>query len=209
MQQLIAINLPARAFRRLAAVFLFLGLAFPVLAGELPSAQPPFSADSRFEGGGMVMEGKVWHLDGKRRQEMTFQGANQVMILRPDLGVMYMIMAGTGMAMEMPLSPGMASMGYDNVRALQPRAVGEETVSGLATTKYRIDHSEPDGSMTGHSWITDDGIMVKMEGEVSAEGQVEPIGFLLTNIQRGDQNPSLFELPAGLQVMKMPAMPTQ
>ena len=70
-------------------------------------------------------------------------------------------------------------------------------------------NSEPDGSMTGHSWITDDGIMVKMESQVSADGQVEAIGFLLTNVQRGDQDPSLFELPVGLQVMKMPAMPTQ
>jgi hypothetical protein len=169
-------------------------------AGELPLVQAPFSADNSFAAGGMTIDGKIWQQDGKRRQEMSVQGQNQIMIIRPDLGVMYMIMPGTNMAMEMALSPEMAGADYEQILGLDPKAVGEETVSGLQTTKYRIESDADDvaGQMTGHSWITEDGIVVKMEGEVMVDGKVQGISFLLQNVQRGPQDPALFELPAGL-----------
>ena len=189
----------------LAAVLAVMSPATPSGAGELPLVQAPFSADSSFAAGGMTFDGKIWQQDGKRRQEMTVQGQNQTMIIRPDLGVMYMIMPGTNMAMEMALSPEMAGADYEQILGLDPKAVGEETVSGLQTTKYRIESDADDvaGQMTGHSWITEDGIVVKMEGEVMVDGKVQGISFLLQNVQRGPQDPALFELPAGLQVMKM------
>jgi hypothetical protein len=174
-------------------------------AGELPLVQAPFSADSSFAAGGMTIDGKIWQQDGKRRQEMTMQGQIQTMIIRPDLGLMYMIMPGTNMAMEMALSPEMAGADYEQILGLDPKAVGEETVSGLQTTKYRIESDTDDvaGRMTGHSWITEDGIVVKMEAEVMVDGTLQGVSFLLQNVQRGPQDPALFELPAGLQVMKM------
>jgi hypothetical protein len=187
----------------LAAVLAVMSPA--ALAGELPQVQAPFSADSTFAAGGMTMDGKIWQQDGKRRQEMTMQGQIQTMIIRPDLGIMYMIMPGTNMAMEMALRPEMAGADYEQILALGPKAVGEETVSGLQTTKYRIESEAGSvaGQMTGHSWITEDGIVVKMEGEVMVDGKLQDISFLLQNVQRGPQDPALFELPAGLQVMKM------
>ena len=189
----------------LATVLLALSLAAPSGAGELPQVQAPFSADSNYAAGGMTMDGKIWQQDGKRRQEMTLQGQIQTMIIRPDLGVMYMIMAGTNMAMEMTLNPEMAGVDYEQLMALGPKALGEETVSGLQTTKYRIDSDIEDaaGQMTGHSWITEDGIVVKMEGEIIVDGKPQGLSFLLQNIQRGPQDPALFELPADLQVMEI------
>jgi hypothetical protein len=189
----------------LAAVMAVMSPAAPLSASELPRVQAPFSADSTFAAGGMTIDGKIWQQDGKRRQEMSVQGQNQTMIMRPDLGVMYMIMPGTNMAMEMALSPEMAGADYEQILALSPQAVGEETVSGLPTTKYRIesDAGSVAGQMTGYSWITEDGIVVKMEAEVMVDGTLQNINFLLQNVQRGPQDPALFELPAGLQVMKM------
>jgi hypothetical protein len=59
--------------------------------------------------------------------------------------------------------------------------------------------------MTGFAWATADGIMVRMEA-TSQEGKIV---FSLENLVRGPQDPALFELPDGVQIMQGSAMPQQ
>ncbi len=73
--------------------------------------------------------------------------------------------------------------------------VGSETIEGLATTKYKF--VMKDGSAGGFLWYTREGIPVKMDLISKSGGRNSRITVTLENVQVGEQDPSLFELPAG------------
>ena len=84
---------------------------------------------------------------------------------------------------------------------LEPEEIGRETLNGEDVTKYRVTAKDAGQSYTVFVWTTDDGIPLRVEGE-SAEGRFE---MQLTDLQRGPQPVELFEVPAGIQLMAMPA----
>jgi hypothetical protein len=173
---------------------------------EWPLPQAAYSAEGTMEAAGMRIPYKVYHDHGKERRIMTMEGMEQVTISRPDKGVIYMVMPGMNMAMEMPMGAGRGVPQSNQMAAYSPKAVGQETISGIETTKYRIDGGETGANaMTGFAWATADGIMVRMEA-TSQEGKIV---FSLENLVRGPQDPALFELPDGVQIMQGSAMPQQ
>jgi hypothetical protein len=50
------------------------------------------------------------------------------------------------------------------VAALTQHPVGRKTVNGIATTKYAIDKSIPEGHAEGTLWRSRDGIPMKLAG---------------------------------------------
>ena len=82
--------------------------------------------------------------------------------------------------------------------------VGEETVAGQKTTKYRIEHTTRDGTeVDGWLWRTADGVVMKLDGNVRpSRGRPAQVQMYLSNLRKAPQDSSLFELPQGF--VKLP-----
>ena len=172
------------------------------LAAEWPRPQASYSALRTLNGAGFTMTGRVHHDHGKERFETVQQGTPMIMIRRPDTEKAYMVMPAMNMAMEMDLSQQAAMVpDVDTYAGEAPEVVGRETVAGESATRYRSTTQQAQGSYTVDFWITDDGIQLLMRG-TGPQGDFE---MALSEIQRGPQDPALFEPPAGVQIM--PANP--
>lgn len=172
-----------------AILFTVLFLAGTALAGD-------FSADfisNSSDPSDMPGKGKLYMKNGMMRMEM----AGAVTIIRPDRGVMWILMEQEKMFMEHG-APAQSGRMQEWTPALADAAkkVGKETVSGFSCTKYEL---QQEGSKVLY-WISDKiSFPVKMQ---------DPNGYmLLENIRLGGLSNGLFEVPAGYRKMEMPSMP--
>ena len=173
------------------------------LAAPPPEPKVDYSADSTMEAeGGMTMKSRVYHSPGKQRIEMGGEGGN-VSIIRKDKKVIWQLMGN--MYMEMPMNQSDSQNPSD--MDVQQTAVGDETINGIKTTKYKVIVTKKDGSkFGGFFWTTKDGITVKMD-LLSKEGDKKMrILNELTNLKIGKQDPKLFEIPSGYTKNDMGAM---
>ena len=173
------------------------------LAAPPPEPKVDYSADSTMEAeGGMTMKSRVYHSPGKQRIEMGGEGGN-VSIIRKDKKVIWQLMGNMYMEMTMNQSDSQNPSDMD----VQQTAVGDETINGIKTTKYKVIVTKKDGSkFGGFFWTTKDGITVKMD-LLSKEGDKKMrILNELTNLKIGKQDPKLFEIPPGYTKNDMGAM---
>lgn len=89
-------------------------------------------------------------------------------------------------------------------RAAVPRGdgkpMGEDEVAGNPCTVWKIDKSQ-DLETPAYACITADGIPLRTQVETKGKKQLV---YEATSVTRGPQNPALFALPPGTQVMKVP-----
>jgi hypothetical protein len=174
-------------------------------AAPPPDVQVDYSADSTMETeGGMTMKSRIYHKPNMDRVEM---GGSDGMtsVIRKDKKVIWQLMGD--MYMEMPLDDSNAS-GMDGFEIVEQAEVGQETVSGMKTTKFKVVAVKKDGSgkFGGFFWTTKEGITVKMD-MLSKEGDKKMrMASELTNIKLEKQDPALFEIPAGYTKNDMGAM---
>ncbi|ABS62043.1 hypothetical protein Plav_0420 [Parvibaculum lavamentivorans DS-1] len=185
-------------FSAFAAALLFAGQ--PASAVTLTPPDTGYSATRIVNASGREISGQLYSENGNERWEMTMQGMRQVSILRHGEGRMFLYMPDMNMAMEMGQEEA-ANYGVEKLLGgVEAEEIGRETVEGEATTKYRVLPGQTAQKGDATIWVTEDGIPVKAEGS-SAQGN---FSMRLTNLQRGPQDPGLFELPAGVSAMKMP-----
>jgi hypothetical protein len=73
---------------------------------------------------------------------------------------------------------------------------GQETVNGIATTKYEVDEKTPQGRAVGSLWLSQDGIPMKCDARLATDkGKVSTIRWELRHVKIGAQEPALFEVP--------------
>ena len=175
-----------------------------VLAADFPKLSASYSADQLNETSQGNITSRVYHEAGKQRTEMQLQGMQQISIVRPDQQRILMVMPQMNMAMEMPFQNELTLRNPEyRIRDYPTEVVGQETMQGEQVTKYQV--TDPNGDV-GYAWVTDDGIFVRMEGGNAQEHVV----IQRSNIQRGPQDPSIFEPPEGMPVTKIdPAMVQQ
>lgn len=176
----------------------------PVMAAEWPTPDASYSAQRVMESeGAPLLTGQINHDRGKERWESNMGGMQVVRIMRPDLGKLLMFMPALNMAMEMPL-PDDVQFGPPPADSdgPKPEAVGTENMGGESTTVFRTEVNDPqDGLFVVKSWVTDDGIVMRMEGT----GSQGSFAMYLEGMNRGAQDAALFELPQGVPLM--PANP--
>lgn len=106
----------------------------------------------------------------------------------------FMVMEQMRMVMNIPMQQAMSQAGPSpNARY---RRTGTDTVAGTRCTVWNFE----DGSNRGNACITDDGVMLRMQG--SAEGQAGSMEAV--RVTYGAQDASRFQRPAGYQTMQMP-----
>jgi hypothetical protein len=172
------------------AVLALLGL------GHAKAAE--FSADMVIAPkGDEPMKGKIFVKGDKVRQETVEEDETQIMIIRPDKKITWMITPEEKTYMEMPYqSEDKTFEEWTAEKEKKAKFLGEETVSGMPCKKYE---TVEDGEKT-FFWIsTQFPFPIKVEdSEVTMEYQ---------NIKLGPLDNALFELPPGYEKMAMPIVP--
>ena len=165
-----------------------------LLAAALGDTRVPYSADRTVVTGGKSYVGRVYATPGKQRHEQNINGLPLVAILRADKKVAWLELAELHVFTDFPFPAAITD--YADQKQLGA-PVGTETVAGLPAQKYRVERQGTDGSqMFGYAWITEDGIVLKLDGTfVQTNGRETKASYELSNVQRGPQQPNLFDLP--------------
>jgi hypothetical protein len=181
------------------ALALAFAAALPAQAAALlGDASISYSAERTVTVDGKSYTGMVFHRPGQERHEQEMQGFAEVILLDAAKKQGLLVLPGLKTYIAFGFPALMAEL--DDPR-LRRAAVGQETVNGIRTTKYRIDHTAADGSRaSGFAWVSAQGVLMRIDGTVTRSGGGRPIALHmeLANLAVGPQKSSLFELPPGL-----------
>ncbi len=169
-------------------------LAFPGIA----HATVEFSADMAIvPKGDEPMMGKIFIKGEKIRQETVDDDETQIMIIRPDKKVTWMITPDEKTYMEMPYqSTDKTFEEWTTEKEKNAKFLGEETVSSMPCKKFEIIE---DGEKTV-LWISK-----QFPFPVRIEDPEMVMEY--KNIKVAPVDDSLFELPAGYEKMSTPIVP--
>jgi len=192
---------------------LALAILFPVTlwAADKTFQEPDveYSADEHMETEDFAMQAKVYHAPGKERREQDMSGMRQIMIMRSDKGVVWMLMPEQKMYMEMKMKMDQGKKDASDIKdyKIEYTVVGEEIVNGMNTTKSKVIMTDKkDNKFSGFMWVSKEGIMVKMDTVSKVEGANMRVKMERMNIKIQRQDSQLFEVPSGYNKMSMPAM---
>ena len=174
--------------------------SLPVHAETMPKPKVDFSAEGFVKTPQMTIDSKLYYShEGKERREHVMQGMSQVIIVRHDKKVVWVLMPDQKMYMEVDLNSAQGMAGDMAANAKLDRTkVGEETVNGEKTTKYKTTISQQDGaSLSGFMWVTPDDIVMKVDATAAGEGKSMDFKMELKNIKKAKQDASLAPKPGG------------
>jgi hypothetical protein len=182
-----------RLFRSaVLALLLVPGLATAATLGE---ARIGFTADRTLVFDGRVYQGKIWTMPGKERHEQAIQAFRPVFLLRADNPLGEVVLPQLHTIVQFAMPPELRLLSHPE---LTKNPVGEETVNGIATTKYKIDQTVPEGHAEGALWLSRDGIPMRLAGSFTAtNGKVSTLRWELRHVKIGPQPAALFEAPQG------------
>lgn len=179
---------------------LILAAAFLAVYGLVGSTSfaAEFSADLKIQPKGEnPITGKIFVKGNKIRQEVTEEGETQIVIVRPDKKLTWMLTPTEKMYMEMPFQNEDTSFEeWTAEKEKQAKSLGEETVSGVKATKFEM---EEDGDKI-YYWVSK---------KYPFPIKVEDPEMIMTyeNIKEGGVADSVFDLPNGYQKMSIPLPP--
>jgi len=147
---------------------------------------------------------KMWWKGKKIRMEGTFEGKSMVYLVDVDEQLAYMYFPAENTAMKIGLGKAQETAGEspteqsESIVKYNPVTLGTETLDGKSCLVIEYTTETDDVKM----WVwTQYGLPIKTES-TTAEGTsiVE-----LKNIESGDISDSMFELPAGVQLIEIPS----
>ena len=179
------------------SVIFFVSLAVLAFLG-IAHATVEFSADMVIvPKGDEPMKGKIFVKGDKIRQETADEDESQIMIIRPDKKVTWMITPEEKTYMEMPYqSTDKTFEEWTAEKEKNAKFLGEESISGMPCKKYEV---MEEGEKT-ILWISKQfPFPIKIEDpEMVMEYK---------NIKLDQLDDSLFELPTGYEKMSTPIVP--
>ena len=148
---------------------------------------------------------KMWLKGTKMRGEGTFEGQEVVYILDMDEQEAYVYIPAQNMAMKMDFGKVQETLGEspaeqsESVEEYNPVTIGTEVLDGKSclVVEYTTETSEV------KMWIwTKYGLPIKTESTTTEGTSIVE----LKNIGLGEISDSIFELPAGVQIMEIPGL---
>lgn len=162
---------------------------------------PPvsYSADFAFSIDAYAIDGSTRHNPGKTRREFEAAGVSMVRLDRWSAERSYLIFPDNqkyAAVRPVERSQSMAILGF-LIREFgsTAREVGKERHEDKPVTIYRAKGKA--GAFD--FWVSGDGLLVRLEGNLRLRGKSHRIEFRLSNIVMGPQEASHFELPKGFQ----------
>jgi hypothetical protein len=162
--------------------------------------QIEFAAEAILETEEMTANTRIYYQPGMVRDEIDVGDQQMITIRRFDTNKVWTIM-GQGFYMEN--EPGKGGQQGEEYTLISREVIGPEIVNGMATIKYKSVYQSPEGRFGGFTWFTDDNIAVKGFLVSETQGEKQRIKFEFTNLERGPQTDSLFEIPPGYQKFNM------
>jgi len=189
-------ELRMRATRLFPTIFALSVLLSAHAVGEtLGDARVGFSAERLLVVDGRSYVGRMWHMPGEQRHEQQLPAINPVFILRAGSTLADVVLPQLHTVVELALPKEFALLGDPD---LLRKPSGQETVNGIATTKYTIDENLPGGRIAGSLWLSRDGIPMKCDGKFEPKnGKRSMIYWELRDVKLGKQDETLFEVPQG------------
>lgn len=188
------------------AVTLLLATSGPVLAGTLGDPRIGFSAERVLVFDGHSYTGRMWSMPGEQRHDQDLPSLKPVFILRADSTLGDILLPQLHTAVEFAMPKALAILGKPGILG---KAAGEESVNGIATTRYAVDKDIPEGHLSGTLWLSADGIPMRCDGSLTRNnGKVSTVHWELRNVQVGPQDTALFEVPAGYSKLSPQAAST-
>lgn len=166
---------------------------------SIASAQE-FSADMVSTTKDGKFTGKIFAAKDKVRVEVP----ESITITRMDKNVMWMLMPSEKMYMEHPFDPRNVTATSEKVSGeIERKLIGQETVDGKMTTKYRVTYEAEGVKETIFQWIDNASRIPVKTAAVDGSWMME-----YKNLKIGAQPDSLFEIPAEYQKFsyEMPSM---
>jgi hypothetical protein len=168
-------------------------MAAPASAETLGDARVGFSAERVLVINGQSYVGRMWHMPGEQRHEQDLPALRPIFILRAGSAIGDIILPQLHTIVEFALPKELSILGEPG---LLRNPVGQETVNGIATTKYEVDEKTPQGRAVGSLWVSQDGIPMKCDARVATDkGKVSTIRWELRHVKIGTQDAALFEIP--------------
>ncbi len=172
--------------------------ALGILLTSTPVLSAEFSADMVFQPKGedsMIV--KVYVKGNKMRQEATEEGERQIVIIRADKKISWMIDPEEKKYIEMPYEEeGNLFEEWTQEKQKNAKFIADDQAAGLASKKYEV--TEDGQKVT--VWIS-----TKYSFPIKVEDPEAIVEY--KNIKDGPVDDALFELPAGYEKIVMPAMP--
>jgi outer membrane lipoprotein-sorting protein len=180
--------------------------AEPLSAQEVP---PPFAMEKHYSAdlaittkNGMAIQSKTYVDGDKMRSDVTMNGMAMAIIVRKDKQKIYRVLESQKMVMEMDYQPdkikGSTAVSFGPEGKFE--LIGPETVDGVACTKYTVT-----------SYKTKQVFYFWLDAARKVPVQMAAVDGSLTvkwkNFTVGAPDASLFEVPAGYQVVAAPSMP--
>ena len=188
-----------------ASAALFIRAAVALEPAELPAETASFIADGVVQIGDERLDFKVFHDVGRERHEMAIDDLFQITILRPDLGTAYLVQPEADSYIPLPLEDISLWPRYRIQGGYRIERQARELEDGETTTRFRIRGSETAPiEMDVLVWITDDGIEMRLEGEMEVEGILENVVLMRRNVRRQPIDPTLFDPAEALLVLSPP-----
>jgi hypothetical protein len=180
--------------------FALLGLAALLLAAggaraeSLLDAPLAYSATRNVSVDGRAYTGTVHHIAGKERQEQELLGMHAVFILDGGATKGWLVVPALKSFIEFPFPPVMAMLASP---ILKKTPLGNESVNGVATEKYRIHAVARDGTLAdGIAWFDRRGVLMKLQGAVIApHGHRTVIAMEVSQVVEAPQDAGLFAPP--------------
>ena len=155
----------------------------------------------------MSMTGTIYVKGLLQRQDLTTPMGKQTVIIRPDKGVMWMIMTAQKSYMERPIQ----KMNMKNPPTVESmlkkmpnfKKIGSERIGAYQCDKYKF--ADKARNLSGVVSISP---KLKQELKSDVTTPQGKMSLILSNIKEGTQKASLFNIPAGFKKMTMPQMGT-
>ncbi len=179
----------------------FVSLSGAAESAGIPKSQASYSADAVFQINERQIASKVYHHAGQERREFQVAGVPQILIMRPKEKRVVYLLPLMNIGMELTLGEGDSLPDLRHFASLKPKRHGREEIGGLSTTKYDVERLKAEKPYTFTLWLTDDGIPVQAQAS-DTRGNYS---LLQSNIRRGPQDPSLFEVPEGINLTPVDA----
>jgi hypothetical protein len=177
-----------------------LGLASLALSAE-------FSADSKrvmpsFYGGTTTITGKV-AVKGEMERQETVSPTKQIMIIRPDKGVKWIVNPTKRTYTEMPVQPVESRKSLPDKMKHIPnfKKAGTAKVAGYVCDKYTFNDTK--NQLSGAVYFSN-----RLQHELKADTKMFGINISsgLSNIKEGKQSASLFNIPKGYKKVQVSPM---
>src|SRR5260370_4835905 len=165
------------------------------IAATLGDAQIGFTADRTLVLDGHSYQGKIWTMPGKERHEQAIQAFRPIFLLRAGSALGEVVLPQLKTIVQFAMPPELRLLSDP---ALKKHPVGQESVNGIATTKYAIDETVPERHAAGALSLNRDGLALRLAGTFTRpNGKVATVRWELSHVKMGPQPAALFEAPAG------------